>query len=100
MQTGYAVVGDFSQADPVVYDRFVAVPNFVGWIITVCTGSSSDSKMVELCMYIPPRTVIRLISYDFLRGVDFTPPTAAGRVFDKTAPVIVALHGLTGGTLM
>jgi hypothetical protein len=23
LQTGYAVVGDFSQADPVVYDRFV-----------------------------------------------------------------------------
>ena len=51
-------------------------------------------------MYISPRTVNQLISYDFFRGVDFTPPPAAGRVFDKTTPIIVALHGLTGGTLM
>jgi hypothetical protein len=34
LQTGYAVVGDFSQADPVVYDRFVncACQTIVGWI--------------------------------------------------------------------
>ena len=36
----------------------------------------------------------------FCSGVDFTPPAAAGRVFDKTTPVVVALHGLTGGALM
>ncbi|KAN0130915.1 Alpha/beta hydrolase [Lactarius tabidus] len=63
LQTGYAVVGDFSQADPVVYDR----------------------------------KLLRLKDGGTL-GVDFTPPTAAGRIFDKTTPVIVALHGLTGGS--
>ena len=56
--------------------------------------------MAELCMYISPRTVNRLTSYVFRSGVDFTPPTAAGRIFDKTTPVIVAMHGLTGGTLI
>jgi len=31
-------------------------------------------------------------------GVDFTPPAEAGRVFKDTTPVVVALHGLTGGS--
>ncbi|KAI9440604.1 AB-hydrolase YheT [Lactarius indigo] len=63
LQTGYAVVGDFSHADPVVYDR----------------------------------KLLRLKDGGTL-GVDFTPPAAAGRTFDKTTPVVVALHGLTGGS--
>jgi hypothetical protein len=71
-----------------------------GTIIIICTGSSSDLKMAELCVYISPRTVIRLISYVFRSGLDFAPPTVAGRAFDKETPVIVALHGLAGGTLM
>ncbi|KAH9034309.1 AB-hydrolase YheT [Lactarius hengduanensis] len=63
LQTGYAVVGDFSHADLVVYDR----------------------------------KLLRLKDGGTL-GVDFTPPAAAGRAFDKTTPVVVALHGLTGGS--
>jgi predicted alpha/beta-fold hydrolase len=51
-------------------------------------------------VYISPRTVVQLISFAFCSGLDFAPSTAAGRVFDKETPVIVALHGLTGGTLM
>ncbi|KAF8269782.1 AB-hydrolase YheT [Lactarius quietus] len=31
-------------------------------------------------------------------GLDFTPSAATGRVFDKATPVIVVLHGLTGGS--
>jgi len=31
-------------------------------------------------------------------GIDFTPPAAAGRVFRDTTPVVVALHGLAGGS--
>jgi hypothetical protein len=69
-------------------------------IIIICIGSSSDLKMAELCVHISPRTVIQLISYVFCSGLDFAPPTAAGRVFDKKTPVIVALHGLAGGTPM
>ncbi|KAI0272533.1 Alpha/Beta hydrolase protein [Gloeopeniophorella convolvens] len=31
-------------------------------------------------------------------GVDFTPPVSTQRTFDETTPVVVALHGLTGGS--
>lgn len=48
-------------------------------------------------MYISPLTVNQLTSCS---GVDFTPPATAGRVFDKRTPVIVILHGITGGTLV
>ncbi|KAH9995425.1 AB-hydrolase YheT [Russula compacta] len=33
-------------------------------------------------------------------GLDFAPPAAAGRLFQETTPVVVALHGLTGGMLI
>ncbi|KAI0065353.1 AB-hydrolase YheT [Artomyces pyxidatus] len=62
LQTGYAVVGDFSKVDKVVYDR----------------------------------TLLELKDGGTL-GLDFTPP-ASERVLDDETPIIVALHGLTGGS--
>ena len=64
-------------------------------MIRACTGSSLDIKTAELFVssnYHPTNF--------FCSGLDFAPPTAAGRVFDKETPIVVALHGLTGGTLM
>ncbi|KAI0288426.1 AB-hydrolase YheT [Russula brevipes] len=63
LQTGYAVVGDFTREDPVVYDR----------------------KLLKL-------------KDGGTLGVDFTPLFPSGRVFQDTTPVVVALHGLTGGS--
>ncbi|KAL5490359.1 hypothetical protein ACEPAI_5192 [Sanghuangporus weigelae] len=62
LQTGYCVVGDFSQVDKVVYDR----------------------------------TLIRLRDGGTL-GLDSTPPIHE-RSLPADAPVIVVMHGLTGGS--
>ncbi|VDB82928.1 unnamed protein product [Peniophora sp. CBMAI 1063] len=52
-------------------------------------------------------TQVDKVEYDrvFLRlkdggtlGLDFTPPRSAGRTFSDDTPVIVVLHGLTGGS--
>ncbi|KAI5124550.1 hypothetical protein M0805_003072 [Coniferiporia weirii] len=62
LQTGYCVVGDFSQVDKVVYDR----------------------------------TLLRLKDGGTI-GLDATPP-AHDRVLPDDAPIVVVMHGLTGGS--
>ncbi|KAI9509362.1 AB-hydrolase YheT [Russula earlei] len=62
LQTLYAVVGDFSAVDPVVYDRR---------LLRIKDGGTL--------------------------GLDFT-PSASDRVLPDETPIVVVLHGLTGGS--
>ena len=81
-----------------VYDRFVA-------ILLLTVGQKNYNLHRKLLRLEDGGTLcVPISNYHpsnfFCSGLDFAPPTAAGRVFDKETPVIVALHGLTGGTLM
>ncbi|KAI0318948.1 AB-hydrolase YheT [Amylostereum chailletii] len=54
-----------------------------------------DFSKVDKVVY--DRTLLRLKDGGTI-GLDFTLPAATGRIFTETTPVVVVLHGLTGGS--
>lgn len=76
---------------PFLDDKIVIIDN---WQETAQAQGWRDS----VCDY-PSGTLTNEAECFFHSGADFTPPAAAGRVFQDTTPVVVALHGLTGGAL-
>jgi predicted alpha/beta-fold hydrolase len=94
-QTIYGALGNLSVVDAVVYDRQVVSHYYTKRrLIPTFAGGISKLKMAEPCWFIWSDLEELRSRYD--RGLDFTPPVSDCVLPDET-PIIVTLHGLSGG---
>lgn len=91
-------MGDFSKIDKVVYDRCVtevcaqfSSTEFLPKDIASAEGWRHAVRVARACV----KDNLR-ITQNFARGLDSTPP-ARERALPDNVPIIVIMHGLTGG---
>ncbi|KAH9944761.1 AB-hydrolase YheT [Amylocystis lapponica] len=111
LQTAYCVMGDFSKVDKVEYDRIIPM-----WTVDPSVKLEADPCEIILHMRFLPEYGSQIESVDSRRdlpsyqaltllrtldggtiGLDSTPPENE-RILPDDTPIVVVLHGLTGGS--
>ena len=95
LQTIYGSLFDFSLVDQVAYDRQVVSHYYTRRQLNSPSQAASPNQRWRNLVRLSG-LILRSSAHCCDRGLDFTPPASDCVLPDET-PIIVVLHGLTGG---